>query len=241
MDTSPTTRLRKTFHYPADDDADDSMPEALDEEGLSRSIQLFYTPKSLSSHPLLNLQLYLSFPPVDPLTNILKPYSEQEHLIQTLNERNTNTNILYTRILLLLPTLSLIPYLPTLFSPQTAFLSLLSISSLLSTAYLLYSLPPGVTSISFLDNLNTTPSTQRLFHRADLIGPLLQYLPYLNLALCGILVLLGMVVSKKVEELWGFGWLPAGVYGVVLLAKWVMGSVDPVSELGGLRYGFKGA
>jgi hypothetical protein len=51
-----------------------------------------------------------------------------------------------------------------------------------------------------------------------------------------------MVVSRKVERLWwGFGWLPAGVYGVVLLAKWVMGSVDPVSELGGLRYEFKGA
>jgi hypothetical protein len=43
MDISPTTRLRKTFHYPADDDAEDSMPEALDEEGLSRGIQLFYT------------------------------------------------------------------------------------------------------------------------------------------------------------------------------------------------------
>jgi hypothetical protein len=205
-------------------------------------IQPFSTPNSLSSHPLLNLQLYLSFPPVDPLTNILKPYPEQEHLIQTLNEQNTNTNILYSRILLLLPTLSLIPYLPTLFSPQTTFLSLLSISSLISTAYLLYSLPPGVTSISFLDNLNTPPSTQRPLHRADLIGPLLHYLPYLNLALCGILVLLGIVVTRKVQQLWwGFGWLPAGVYGVVLLAKWVMGSVDPVSKLAELRYGFKGA
>ena len=51
-----------------------------------------------------------------------------------------------------------------------------------------------------------------------------------------------MVVSKKVEELWwGFGWLPAGVYGVVILAKLTMGSVDPKEELGGLRYGFKGA
>lgn len=55
-------------------------------------------------------------------------------------------------------------------------------------------------------------------------------------------MLLGMVVSRKTEELWwGFGWLPAGVYAVVLLAKWVMGSVDPEGALGGLRYGFKGA
>jgi len=28
-----TSRLRKTFHYPADNDDDDSGPEALDEEG----------------------------------------------------------------------------------------------------------------------------------------------------------------------------------------------------------------
>ena len=50
-----------------------------------------------------------------------------------------------------------------------------------------------------------------------------------------------MVVSRKIELWWGFGWLPAGVYAVVLLAKWMMGSVDPEGELGGLRYGFKGA
>jgi hypothetical protein len=30
-----TARLRKTFQYPADNDDDDSQPEALDEEGLS--------------------------------------------------------------------------------------------------------------------------------------------------------------------------------------------------------------
>ncbi len=56
-----------------------------------------------------------------------------------------------------------------------------------------------------------------------------------------MLFLLGMVVSRKIELWWGFGWLPAGVYGVVLLAQWVMGSVNPECELGGLRYGFKGA
>ena len=75
-------------------------------------------------------------------------------------------------------------------------------------------------------------------------GPIAQYLPYLNLGLCIVLGLLGMVASgsSKGDSLWwGFGWLPAGVYVVVLLAKYVMGSVDPEGELGGLRYGFKGA
>jgi hypothetical protein len=72
-------------------------------------------------------------------------------------------------------------------------------------------------------------------------GPIRTYLPYLNLGLCGVLTLLGVVVKRKVELWWGFSWLPAGVYGVVLLAKWIMGSVDPEAELGELKYEFKGA
>jgi hypothetical protein len=35
--------------------------------------------------------------------------------------------------------------------------------------------------------------------------------------------------------------LPGFVYGFVLLAKVVMGSVNPEAELGALRYEFKGA
>ena len=72
-------------------------------------------------------------------------------------------------------------------------------------------------------------------------GPIAQYLPYLNIGLCVILGLLGLVVGRRVQLWWGFGWLPAGVQGIVLLAKLIMGGVDPESELGNLRYGFKGA
>jgi hypothetical protein len=32
-----TARLRKTFQYPTDNDSEDSLPEALDEEGVSLS------------------------------------------------------------------------------------------------------------------------------------------------------------------------------------------------------------
>ena len=39
-----TARLRKTFHYPTDDDDDDLLPEAFDEEGIS----LYITPHSCS-------------------------------------------------------------------------------------------------------------------------------------------------------------------------------------------------
>ncbi|TGO55401.1 hypothetical protein BOTNAR_0245g00060 [Botryotinia narcissicola] len=106
-----TSRLRKTFRYPTDNDSDDSLPDALDEE-------------------------------------------EQDNLIQHLATLHTKYNTIYTRFLLCLPLISIIPYLLTLFSPITSLLSILSITSLLSTAFLIYSLPPEKTSISFLDKIN---------------------------------------------------------------------------------------
>ena len=69
------------------------------------------------------------------------------------------------------------------------------------------------------------------------------YLPYLNGVLVSLLVVMGLVVGKGGG---GFAWigmgnLPAVVYAVVLMAKVVMGGVDPERELAGLKYGFKGA
>ena len=63
--------------------------------------------------------------------------------------------------------------------------------------------------------------------------------------LCAVLVLWGTVsyrgaggTGQEVDVVvWrGFSWLPGFVYGVVLLAKWVMGGVDPEVELTALRY-----
>jgi hypothetical protein len=173
--------------------------------------------------------------------------TEQENLIRTLEQENTTRNKQFAAALLALPLLSIVPYVPTLFSGHTTLLSILSITSLLSTTYLLYILPPGQTAISYLDTVNSPSSKDKPIRRQFSTtrglddGPIKQYLPYLNLGLCGMLVLSRMVVGRKIELWWGFSWLPAGVYAVVLLAKWLMGSVDPEGELGGLRYGFKGA
>jgi hypothetical protein len=173
--------------------------------------------------------------------------TEQENLIRTLEKENTTRNKQFATALLALPLLSIVPYTPTLFDEHTTLLSILSITSLLSTAYLLYILPPGRTAIAYLDNLNASssidnPARRQFSQNLGLDeGPIRQYLPYLNFGLCGLLVLLGLLVSRKIELWAGFGWLPVGVYGVVLLAKWMMGSVDPEGELGGLRYAFKGA
>ncbi|KAF7887392.1 hypothetical protein EAF00_009686 [Botryotinia globosa] len=211
-----TSRLRKTFRYPTDNDSDDSLPEALDEE-------------------------------------------EQDNLIQHLATLHTKYNTIYTRFLLCLPLISIIPYLLTLFTPTTSLLSILSITSLLSTAFLIYSLPPEKTSISFLDNINQ-PSKDSPRSKIGVLvannvddGPLQTYLPILNLVLSLILGILGTMIKSKHQSrsrmseaetnIWwtGFEWLPLGIYAVVLLAKTVMGGVNPEEELGSLRYGYKGA
>ncbi|TVY29739.1 hypothetical protein LHYA1_G000937 [Lachnellula hyalina] len=173
---------------------------------------------------------------------------EQENLIKNLHEQNTNLNIQYTRILLALPLVCILPYLSALFALQTTFLSILSISSLLSTAWMVFVLPSGETGIYMLDNLNNTPATlddggveysKRVVHPE---GPIRQYLPYLNVGLCLLLGVLGKLVRERGDGMWWvLSWLPAAVYVIVVCGKFVMGGVDPGRELEGLRYGFKGA
>lgn len=160
-----------------------------------------------------------------------------------MNQENIARNKQYTALFLVFPLASILPYLPTLFAPRTAFLSLLSISSLLYTAYLLYVFPYGVTGISILDSLNNNTSGSDVSkHLATGDGgPLAKYLPYLNVGLSMLLVVAGWVFRGREELWWGFGGLPAGVYVGVLMAKVVMGSVDPEGELSRLKYEFKGA
>jgi hypothetical protein len=82
-------------------------------------------------------------------------------------------------------------------------------------------------------------------YTGDHRSPLERWLPYLNVGLCVVLVGLGQVTggSDKASGtgLIGLGTLPALVYGVVLIAKMLMASVDPERELTALRYEYKGA
>ena len=225
-----SAKLRKTFRYPTEDDSEDSLPEAMDEQGSFTTFQ----PRSDFSLPSFrsNNHHHTDIP------------EEQENLIRTMQQQTITQNKIYNNVFLVLPLVCVLPYLTTLFQPQTSLLSLLSITSLLSTAFLVYILPPGITSINFLDALNVPPPSKSRrstgpIHQPQ--GPIETFLPYMNIVLSMMLGLLGMVTRGK-EELWmGFAWLPGAIYAIVIGGKWVMGSVNPEDELGGLRYGFKGA
>ncbi|KAJ6787000.1 hypothetical protein PWT90_07425 [Aphanocladium album] len=171
---------------------------------------------------------------------------EQESYIQRLAEDNKASNAQMALLLLAMPILATVPYLPSLPSLP----AMLAISSLLSTAYLLRRLPPTVTGLYPLDAWAGTGGA------AGARSPLDQNLPYLNALLAALLAFWGGAVAYRARHFDGapavedgggaLAWpimcnLPAGVYGVVLLAKVVMAGVDPEKELSALRYDYKGA
>ncbi|KAK7423916.1 hypothetical protein QQX98_000788 [Neonectria punicea] len=225
---STTARLRRTFQYP-DEDSTDSQPEALDEQ-------------------------------------------EQEDLIEALAAENAARDANFRRLLVAIPIVATIPYIPSLLRPSTTLLALLSLTSLLSTAYLLHDQPPTTSGIAFLDawarpktprptrppsvvdddndddSVSYVPRVRQRARRSsfsyvDRGSPLQIYLPYLNLGLGVMLVLMSWVVGRAGNKaVWtGMGYLPLGVYSVVLIAKVVMSSVDPEKELTALKYEYKGA
>jgi hypothetical protein len=251
MDIQQTrSRLRRTFAYPSDDHSlhsDDEDGAALDEQ-------------------------------------------EQEDLITSLTTQNHAANERFRLFLLALPLLSTAPYLVALFSSRRSsgishILALLALTSLASTAWLLYAQLPGATGLAALDRWaagtgardtlhgdhGTHVPTARRHRRgsfsvpdavaslgpgtagefaagrvAVVAGPLALWLPYLNVGLCGVLVVAGLVAPAAGASAGSWGHvgltnLPAVVYAVVLLAKMVMGGVDPERELSGLKYDYKGA
>ncbi|KAK4189981.1 hypothetical protein QBC35DRAFT_117572 [Podospora australis] len=213
-----TARLRKTFRYPSDDEDNTSLPGALDEQ-------------------------------------------EQESLIASLSERNSSRNATTRYLLLALPILSTIPYI-LFFLPSSSsnrILGILGLSSLAATTFLIFKKSPEKTGIPILDGLtepNVSTKSARQKRAALLsagteeggdVGPLESYLPYLNMVIALLSALTGLVQghqhnanTKGVHPVL-LGALPGVIYAVVLFAKVVMASVDPERELGGLRYGYKGA
>jgi hypothetical protein len=104
---------------------------------------------------------------------------------------------------------------------------------------------------------NTKSKNSRASARNGILGssspsisdksPLEQHLPRLNIALAALSLLTGLLERVKLGPTTVgvspvlLGALPGVVYAVVVGAKVVMAGVDPERELGGLRYGYKGA
>lgn len=175
---------------------------------------------------------------------------------------------------------------------------MLGLTSLASTAFLLFSLPPTETGIHALDawassgrargqhgggevdggsgeavvsgsgggpsGISTLSQRRRRRRRASSFSvapqksPLERHLPLLNVGLCAVLVLYGLLVHRRggggpsehydrdEDQRQHFGWLglgnlPAVVYAVVIVAKLLMANVDPERELTSLKYDYKGA
>ncbi|KAI0882401.1 uncharacterized protein GGS22DRAFT_169289 [Annulohypoxylon maeteangense] len=231
-----TSRLRRTFAYPSDSDSDtlpDILPETLDEQEQETLIAAL-----TQQNELRNAQfriLLLCLPAVSTLPYLIALVSPS-----STSDRNGGTD------------------------RSTA---LLSLTSLACTAWTLWVRRPGVTGIGVLDGWvgggkEGKDSGRRkrddddYGSRGDIANspfwaeehrdsPLARYLPYLNVGLCAVLVLTGLLSRSGASQgYWGhvgLNNLPAIVYGVVLVAKMVMGSVDPERELSALRYEYKGA
>ncbi|OCT51611.1 hypothetical protein CLCR_09062 [Cladophialophora carrionii] len=208
-----STRLRKAFKYPSDDDGDGSQ-EAMDEE-------------------------------------------EQEHLLQNLQASETSTNEIYTTVFTCLPLVILMPflwYLSRSTSGTMVLLCLLGITSLISSAYIMYMVPVS-TPLGSLSNLpriassaqqrRNYSSSQTSFLLTSDQSPINQYLPYLNAFICALLFLASWGYwsrSDVPEGLWLFLLLPGVVFGMVFMAKRSMAEIETgLSELRGMRYQYKGA
>ncbi|CAK7202902.1 hypothetical protein SEUCBS139899_005629 [Sporothrix eucalyptigena] len=184
---------------------------------------------------------------------------EQDTLIQSLAEQNQQRNEQFRQLLLAVPALAAVPFLIACFrssSPSTAMVSLLGISSLAATAYLVYRQAPTKTGIRVLDSWSGAdvkgkgPEAAAPFSLSDWSTrrppPLDQHLPHLNLAMCAMLLLSifiprGAAAATSSTPYQLLGSLPAAVYGVVLISKVTMAGVDPERELNRLRYEYKGA
>ncbi len=177
---------------------------------------------------------------------------EQDTLIRTLAAQNTTRNAQFRLVLLTLALACTLPYLVALFRARTFVVALLGLTSLLSTAYLLYVLPPTRSGIPVLDAWAAAAGRDEDIHKGQQQrqqlpelphrSPLEAYLPGLNAVLCVALAVQGWL-SPASDDGWlvGLGSLPALVYGLVLVAKGVMASVDPERDLARLTYEYKGA
>ena len=135
-----------------------------------------------------------------------------------------------------------------------ALLCLLGITSLSSSAYIMYMIPVG-TPLGSLSSLSRAAShvQRRRDHAASRTSSLLtsdespinQYLPYLNIFISVLLLLASWACRSRgdaPEGFWLFLLLPGIIFAMVFVARRSMSEVQTgLSELRGMRYEYKGA
>ena len=195
-----TTRLRKTFKYPSDNENSDDSHDEMDEE-------------------------------------------EQEHLITSLKAKEASENEQYTLVFSILPLIVTLPFIYHLFAGSglrsMPLLCLLSITSLLSSAYTMRFIPIYSASAPGKAQL----ARPALFVDSD--SPVQTLLPLLNLVIAVLLLLISWAVKGRAsapEALWLFLPLPAVMLGVITVARKSMADVQAgIGELEGKKYDYKGA
>ena len=185
--------------------------------------------------------------------------TEQDHLLQDLQASETSNNAIYTMVFTVLPLIVVLPFLWYLSRSTTksmALLCLLSVTSLISSAYIMYMIPVS-TALGSLSGITRTSSTahQRRQHGAGFSqtsflltsdeSPVNQYLPWLNAFISALLFLASWAHRSRSdvpEGLWLFLLLPGLVFGMVFMATRSMAEVHTgLSDLRRMRYGYKGA
>ncbi|KAF3766132.1 hypothetical protein M406DRAFT_339414 [Cryphonectria parasitica EP155] len=255
MDLSQTTaRLRRTFQYPTDDSSNSVSPEALDEEEQESLIQ------SLADQNASANQLYRSLLLALPILSSIPYIASLFQPLTTLPALLGLTSLASTSFLLYnLPvTETGIPLLdawaqsgkrPRARSDGTHDEDDHDDGQTASSS-------AGPSGLGALNRVRQQRRTHSLSY-AGPRSPLEKFLPLLNIGLCVILVLSGLLASRnRAGESDGQGGdeyrrtlygrlglanIPAIVYAAVLVAKVVMAGVDPERELGALKYAYKGA
>ncbi|KAK4496326.1 hypothetical protein PRZ48_012306 [Zasmidium cellare] len=185
-----TSRLRKAFRYPSEDDDSNSD---LDEE-------------------------------------------HQEKLIEDLQTQDAASNDLYRKAFISIPLSGALFFLYSLLiaskTAQQRLLALLSLTSLLCTAYILH----------FQPLQRPDRKGKKAVYKIEAEkGPLETYLIPLNAGLVGLLQLAAVLSWSRgeAEAAWRQS-LPALIYGLSMFVRWQLAPVD-LEELKGARYELKGA
>ncbi|KAI6871014.1 hypothetical protein D0864_13659 [Hortaea werneckii] len=160
----------------------------------------------------------------------------QEQLISSLQDQDAAKTDFYRKAFLSIPLTAALFFLYTLVfnarSAQQVLLTILSLSSVLCTAYILLFMP-----VQRPERKGKIP----LYKIDAASGPVDKYLVYLNAALAGILLLASGASWKHraLEEAWREA-LPSIVMALTMIARQLLAPVD-IEELRMRMYDYKGA